>query len=207
MNIEHLKTLVMEQAREKGFGTTLSEINAPEKFILICTEGIEVRDVEEESKVLLDDIAKFGESYSMNPPYAGSFDAHPGVQLACKTADNRHHYREEWGDVLQRTLHLGGCFGMTFSLQQFDSLPPPWSDARYRKLYEMTIEAYTHYRKMSKEPQRKELMEHKLNDIASYCIAVAKSELFDIESAILLKIGANKERVWGGYNEKIVKKL
>ncbi|MBS3168008.1 hypothetical protein J4216_02710 [Candidatus Woesearchaeota archaeon] len=215
MLLERLKEAVMQQALEKDFGITPQEIDIAEKLILVCSEGVEVRDVETEAQTLLNRAANAGSWYSRNkgPELLKRleeydidvFDTPPAI-ASSDIAFNRRHYREEWGDVLQRVLHIGGCYGIIFpDLEKPMKVPPPWNDLRYRKLYELAIEAHTHHRKMRKEPDRKILFEKGLIEIAHYCVAISLAEMFDIEKVVMEKIDANKERVWKDYNEKLKK--
>lgn len=44
MDLKELHQLVMDQAKEKGFGTTIAEVSIPEKIILIHSEVTELFD-------------------------------------------------------------------------------------------------------------------------------------------------------------------
>lgn len=72
-----LTALILEQAKEKGFGTTPEEINVAEKIALLHTEVSE------------------------------AYDAYRH-----KNMDGEDGFKEELGDIVQRTLHLAGIFNV-----------------------------------------------------------------------------------------------
>lgn len=77
MTIAELQKLVMEQAKEKGFGVEPKDINVGEKMALIHSE-----------------VSEAFEAYRRN------------------NLEGKDGFKEELGDVMQRTLHLCGIFGI-----------------------------------------------------------------------------------------------
>lgn len=75
ISIADLQNLIMEQAKEKGFGIKPEEINLAEKIALIHSETSE------------------------------AFEAYRH-----KNIDGKDGFKEELGDIIQRTLHLCGVF-------------------------------------------------------------------------------------------------
>ena len=185
MPLETLKMLVMQQAREKGFGTTPEDLNVAEKLLLIQDEGMEVSEAAETAYglynqlVSLHDVplcARLGSTpservktiisqYPGREEWAYLIEQQPkgienlidrlyrgtgltgealeqkaarwlmGITIAESIAEKkkgayspeligkeRINYEEEWGDLLQRTLHLGGAYGIIFP--DLDDAPP-----------------------------------------------------------------------------------
>ncbi len=192
--LEELKVLVMEQARMKGFGTNPQEINVAEKLLLIGTEI-------EEAERIMDSVhsadrrdRNFFQQYEFNE---GGFS-----WLYCfsrvyrfRTSHSRPHlqeYETEWGDVLQRTLHLGGVFGYEFpDLEIYPQVSVRGTHERGNKASRLVLATGGHYRK-----KRMYDFERGLVDIAHYCMAVAQTDRFDIEQVVLDKIAANMGRDW-----------
>ena len=77
LTMKELQGAIMNQAKDKGFGTTPEEINVAEKIALIHSE-----------------ISEAFEAYRK------------------KNIDERHGFKEELGDAVQRILHLAGIFNI-----------------------------------------------------------------------------------------------
>jgi NTP pyrophosphatase (non-canonical NTP hydrolase) len=77
LSMKQLQDLILQQAKEKGFGVLPEEISVAEKIALIHSE-----------------ISEAFEAYRK------------------KNIDDRHGFKEELGDAIQRILHLAGIFNM-----------------------------------------------------------------------------------------------
>jgi hypothetical protein len=210
--LNSLKDAVMEQAREKGFGTSLDEISVPEKLMLMSTEIMEIAEERRRISQSLDADFYFWQSPPHHPeePSWACLLTHPDYSSRFKLGVNSH-YREEWGDAMQRILHLGGCFGIEFPEADlahfsFDRFASAESPERFLDFYEMVAGAYQNYRKMPGSPERRRLFERALIDLAHYCVYSSLSDGFSIEEAVLEKIEKNRQRTWRreDYNEKMV---
>jgi len=273
MPLDTLKILVMQQAKEKGFGTTPEELNVAEKLLLIQDEGVEVSEAAQTTwglhnqLVSLYDLplkARLGSTpaervkniitqYPGREEWAQIIEEQPngiekfiermyqetgltGEALEQKAArcligatisgslaekkrgildprvvgKERINYEEEWGDLLQRTLHLGGAYGITFPelddapLVAEDMVVPAFRHAERIAFVDNLVKtAYRSYRKMKKQPALREEFGLCLQKLAHYCLLVARMDVFDIERAVYNKVAANKDREWdpSAYNE------
>lgn len=278
MPLDALKILVMQQAKEKGFGTTPEELNVAEKLLLIQDEGMEVSEAADtiygdyNQLVSLHDRplrARLGSTpaervktiiaqYPGREEWAQIFEHQPGGieglldkihletgvtseeleqkavrwlmgatisgDIAMKKTGildprlierERINYEEEWGDLLQRTLHLGGAYGITFPdlddapLVAEDRVVPAFRHAERIAFVDNLVKtAYRSYRKMKKQPALKEEFGLCLQKLAHYCLLVARMDAFDIERAVYHKVAANKDREWdpSAYNETFIAK-
>lgn len=169
MNIEKLKLIVMDQAREKGFGISPDDIIVSEKIALIHSEISEAYD-----------------AYLRN------------------IMEGKHGFQEEIGDVLQRTLHLGGIFGVYFPTapDNEDSGTEKFTiEKKIATLHKKTSDAFENYRhKMEKE------FFGDLVDLANATVRISIDYDFPIEKAIIEKIEQNKNRNWNRseLNEKLL---
>ncbi len=168
MDIEKLKFIVMDQAKEKGFGIAPGDIIVSEKIALIHSEISEAYD-----------------AYLQN------------------IMEGKHGFQEEMGDVLQRTLHLGGIFGVCFPTvpDDEDGAASKFAiEKRIAMLHKKTSDAFENYRhKMEKE------FFGDLIGLANSTIRISVEHGFPIEKAILEKIDQNKNRSWNRseLNEKL----
>jgi hypothetical protein len=197
-----LKEVVIKQAEEKGFGTKLEEVNVPEKILCIASELCEANlPVKKQRERLVNNFNYL----TRDDPY-GTGEKDHFSWLAMMVVPNspdlymiqspeRANYEEEWGDVLQRILHLGGIFSITFpeSYTMLKGNIPTVSEIEDRtaEFLDMVIQSHTHYRH-----KQIELFKSDLIWLAEYCCAVALEDGFDIEKAVLEKIENNKSRIW-----------
>ncbi len=212
VGLNSLRDAVMEQAREKGFGTSLEGISVPEKLILISTEVMEIAEERRRISQSLDADFYFWRSPPHHPeePSWACLLTHPANRSRFKLGVSPH-YKEEWGDALQRILHLGGCFGIEFPEADLANFNPTIfasaeSSERFLDFYEMVAGAYQNYRKMPGSLERRRLFERDLIALAHYCVYSSLADGFPVEDAVLEKIEKNKQRTWRreDYNEKIV---
>jgi hypothetical protein len=188
MKLNELKRLVMQQALEKGFGVRPREVNVPEKILLIASEVEEAEFFEREHAELCDAISPLDIKWKTNP------------RLSENTRQRLFHlrgeYEKEMGDILQRTLHLGGIFGYSFINPRLTRDDKSCSDS----MYAAVMQIYGHYRK-KRMPEFKQ----GLVGFAYYCTQVAEGS-FDIYRTVLRKIEDNRCRVWkkSRLNEKLV---
>ena len=200
--LENLKTLVMAQAREKSFGITPADVIVSEKMLGIATEIAEAEEIIEEVRQEQEAVRLWCRNYdtvhdgkiAMSWLLINSmFDTSP---------DRSHllHYESEWGDVLQRTLHLGGIFEVHFP-DDYLRVPARGTHERAEKAYNLAMTASQHYRK-----KRIPEFSNGLIEISHYCVGVAKADNFNIERVVLDKIEANKTRVWNpnDLNEQLI---
>ncbi len=191
---EELKKHIMQQAAAKGFGTRPAEVNVPEKILLIGSEVNEAFIAITQQKNRLEDIWRHlggDEEFLMTRPFYDP-NRETGYQGSFPERDN---YREEWGDTLQRTLHLGGIFDISFPPEytQYQGPMPPIQDFS-RRMFQVlgkTYEAHDHYRHKNLALFREGLVW-----IAQYCAAVASRDGFDIEEEVMVKVTKNRARVW-----------
>jgi hypothetical protein len=175
MKLEELKKAVMQQALEKGFGVTPGEVNTPEKILLIASEIAEAEFFEREYADLCNAISPLDIQWRTNP------------RLSENTRQRLFHlrgeYEKEMGDILQRTLHLGGVYGFSFTR--------PTSKRNHDiSMYEQVVNIHTDYRK-----KRMAKFERGVVDFAYHCTRSTGGS-FDIYRTVLRKMEENKGRVW-----------
>ena len=196
VRFEFLKEIVMKQAIERGFGTRPNEVNVPEKILLIGSEVWEASLSVEKQKDRLTDInrqlvGREGYEFSWL-----AMTVSPS-RTDCYTINSpeRSNYKEEWGDALQRTLHLGGIFDVAFpaGYTSFrESLSPIYEiENRTAQFYGRILQAHDNYRHKRIDKFKSDLIW-----LAEYCGAVASDDGFDIEKTVLDKIETNKQRIW-----------
>ncbi len=86
-SVEDLMEAVMQQAREKDFGTEPEEVNVGEKMALLHSEVSE------------------------------AFEAYRHDNI-----EGKDGFKEELGDVLQRTLHICGIFNIDIEKEIYDKI-------------------------------------------------------------------------------------
>ncbi len=152
MNLKQLQKLVMQQAKEKGFGTKPKDIVVSEKIVLIHSEISEAYDA-----------------------------------FLKRNLDGKGGFYEELGDVLQRVLHLGSIFGISFVDRKISSnLPIHEAIAKLHLTTSLVWENYRHQKVFKRE----------LQTLVSEILALAQQYSFSLEEVVCLKLTANKTRVW-----------
>jgi len=106
-------------------------------------------------------------------------------------ANGRHGFNEELADVLQRTLHLGGAFGIDFSVEPEEEISIQSPEKGFLLLHKAASEAYEYYR--HKEDSK---FQQSLLSLAYILVEFSKFLQFDLESAFLEKFQLNKKRTW-----------
>lgn len=123
--LEELKAMQMELAQLKGWGTAkdIDTINVPQKIALIGNEIHEAQEAIEKfhdhwfnSYDYWSELSEKDLSYSFMASRVGilkNWRAY-GSELDSSLKDLIEEYKMECSDVLQRTLHLGGIYNITF---------------------------------------------------------------------------------------------
>jgi hypothetical protein len=197
MQLEGLKELVMKQAAEKGFGTCPEDISVAEKLILAADEvreaGVDIKElklIRQESRDFWCDRWEETGDFPWGLLLVGKgFLYWKDHTQAGKKVSN---YETEWGDLLQRILHLGGVYNIVFPDAEFCGPVYTRADCeRTERAYGLVLAAYDHYRH-----KKMKSFADSLITIAHYCVGVAEKDGFDIYDVVLNKIHANYERVW-----------
>jgi len=99
----------------------------------------------------------------------------------------------EMSDVLLRSLHLGGAWGVNFNKLQYKTRIRKDQDFSQALLYfhDITSKAYDYYRHKNNA-----LFLKKLNVLAHEVYEFSKLLNFDIEKEILRKMDINTKRTW-----------
>ena len=161
INIESLKELVMQQAKEKGFGVNPEDLDTPEKTA-------------EKIALIHSEITEAYQAYLANQ------------------MDGKDGYYEELGDILQRTLHLGGIYGINFEIPiDCSEITDLGLEAKLLTLHAITSEAYENYRH-KKDDQFK----IGLSRLAYAVIEISRHYEFSLEEAVKVKIERNLGRKW-----------
>jgi len=108
--------------------------------------------------------------------------------------EGKDGFYEELGDVLQRTLHLGGIYAIDFSQNSdFDSayLSSVSLDGKIARLHKITSDAWESYRH-----KKIDAFKDKLIDLAYSLNQVSLENNFSLEDAVLKKLYYNKNRDW-----------
>jgi len=226
MTLESLKQLVMQQAEEKGFGTRPDQIIVSEKLILICDEALEAEEAIAKAIAISEKKSELYLSMRQGPGVdPDKVRKHTPEQMLLRYTSNHasdlmESYFHNWGDALQRILHLGGAFNVTFHepvsrpVGKHDNPFPGYSmtcessqkySLQTKGLIDICILAYRDYHNMKKVPERETRFKEGLIAAAHYCLNISDIEGFDIEAAVLEKIQTNKSREWrpSDYNEKL----
>lgn len=180
MTLEGLKGLIIEQAREKGWGTTPETVKVYEKIVALCSEVHEAGQVDRLMRSTLDQGLQEVSSWAFSRrkgtfQYLAShcktqaerdavnaqlLERFTGILPVCRSVNQYARLQdEEIGDILMRVLHLGGCFGLIFP-------EPKENSSLYRKirdlkdfeavrtfLYDQTMQTARGYSKMSQKPR------------------------------------------------------
>ncbi|MFC1774763.1 hypothetical protein ACFLZN_00420 [Nanoarchaeota archaeon] len=196
--LNDLKSKIMSLAREKGWGASPDEINVHEKIAFIASELAEAS--EEYAKaadvylIFRRQLVEAGYIYWASNVMMCESQFQP---VGEKTERFVIAYRKEWGDVLQRTLHLGGIFGVDFPECMDDVMIDGYRRSkRDSEFIRVLFRAHAHYR-------HNRLTEFRLGlvEVAHYCMAVSIQDSFDIAQLVLEKIEENRNRSWDGLNE------
>lgn len=110
-------------------------------------------------------------------------------------------FYEELGDVLQRVLHLGGIFGIDFSIKEKIVYDKKSIESHLLDLHNLTSQVYEDYRRKNDNKFKKGLIK------LAYSLEVLSENFdFSLKQIVLSKIERNKKRLWDKkkYNEKLV---
>ncbi len=111
-------------------------------------------------------------------------------------------FYEELADVLLRTLHLSGIFGIMFASHLPVILLPADIHAQIAHLHKIVSEGYENYRH-----QHIEEFKTKLVELVSAVEEMGRVHRFDLQAKVRWKLDFNKNRTWnkGQMNEQITK--
>jgi len=124
--------------------------------------------------------------------------------LETSRMEGRNGFYEELGDVLQRTLHLGGIYGANFGdLVEYslDLFKRASAEEKLLRLHKVTSVAYEHYRH-----KRLDNLKNTLAYLAHAIILISEQYGFDINDIVAKKMKLNLDRDWRGrdLNETLV---
>ena len=106
--------------------------------------------------------------------------------------DKEGGFYEELGDVLQRTLHLGGIFGVEFSSPaDLSEISSASIQGKIAKLHQITSSAWEYYRYNNMEGFR-----GALTMLAALIVQLSHDYGFSLEKVVEQKIERNKSRDW-----------
>ncbi len=115
-----------------------------------------------------------------------AYDAHQKQNLTGKDG-----FYEELADVLLRTLHLAGAYGVVFPAEFSAPEPAASIDAQIAGLHKLASIAYEHYRQ-----HREEEFKLALADIAFAVVGLSHAYQFDLAAEAEKKMEYNKTRTW-----------